>query len=124
MGLLASVIGGLIFAGQPHMPALPPVNYTGASTKEIRIDFKNPISVHIACGGDIFEFTNQSHQIFACAGVDKDWIVMPDPCAHKDESYARLLCHELGHTKGWPGSHPDAVPFKAKDQQPQPQPPL
>jgi len=31
-----------------------------------------------------------------------DWtIITPDPCAYPDQSYARLLCHELAHAKGW-----------------------
>jgi|GEM_PF-2869744 len=34
--------------------------------------------------------------------VGPDWtIITPDPCAYPDQSYARLLCHELAHAKGW-----------------------
>lgn len=28
-----------------------------------------------------------------------------NPCDHPDQSYARLLCHEVAHTKGWPADH-------------------
>jgi hypothetical protein len=33
-------------------------------------------------------------------------LVMPNPCTFpRDDEYARLLCHELGHANGWPASH-------------------
>lgn len=112
MGYLTTVFAALslTFFGQPHIPQLPPVDYTGPTYREIEVSFKSPIAVHIACGGDFREFQGQMHQIFACAGVGKNWIIMPDPCLYPDENYARLMCHELGHTKGWPSNHPDAVP--------------
>lgn len=106
------LLAGLIFGGQPHMPPVPPVDYTYPSTDKVEIRFLNPLSVHVACGGDIVQFMTGNRQIFACAGVNKTWIIMPDPCAHTDESYARLMCHELGHTKGWPADHPNEVGFK------------
>jgi hypothetical protein len=28
-------------------------------------------------------------------------IILPNPCLIKDEHYARIACHELGHTNGW-----------------------
>jgi hypothetical protein len=28
-------------------------------------------------------------------------VVLPNPCLIKNEHYARLACHELGHTNGW-----------------------
>jgi hypothetical protein len=41
--------------------------------------------------------------IMAC--VDKiggHVMTVPNPCVYKDhDAYARLLCHELGHTNGW-----------------------
>lgn len=36
-------------------------------------------------------------------------LVLPNPCTwgeYKDEDYARLVCHELGHANGWTGDHP------------------
>jgi antirestriction protein ArdC len=33
-------------------------------------------------------------------------LIMPDPCKFPaTDNYARLMCHELGHLDGWPGSH-------------------
>lgn len=34
-------------------------------------------------------------------------ITLPDPCLIKDEVYAGLVCHELGHVNGWPNYHGD-----------------
>lgn len=34
-----------------------------------------------------------------------DWrIVTPNPCTY-DETYARLVCHELAHASGWTKEH-------------------
>jgi len=33
---------------------------------------------------------------------------MPNPCRTASEHpYPRILCHELGHVNGWPGTHGD-----------------
>lgn len=53
-----------------------------------------------ACGGAI-----------ACAGRNAKGIpivALPHPCALAGrEIYATILCHELGHVNGWPGTHGD-----------------
>lgn len=36
-------------------------------------------------------------------------IILPNPClvaSYREEGFARLVCHEMGHTSGWPGNHP------------------
>ena len=39
-----------------------------------------------------------------------DRVIMPNPCSFpQTETYARLLCHELGHENGWPATHGDDV---------------
>lgn len=47
----------------------------------------------------------------ACTGTLKDGtpiVVVPNPCiAARAELYAAILCHELGHVNGWPGTHGD-----------------
>lgn len=30
---------------------------------------------------------------------------LPDPCAYPEETFARLTCHELAHSRGWPADH-------------------
>jgi hypothetical protein len=39
----------------------------------------------------------------ACANPKTIW--MPDPCQFSG-AYAELMCHELGHVRGWHKSHP------------------
>ena len=39
----------------------------------------------------------------ACA--DTRLITITNPCAYPGESYARRLCHEMGHINGWDAKH-------------------
>lgn len=34
-------------------------------------------------------------------------VYVPNPCGSVDETFAQLLCHELGHANGWPRTHGD-----------------
>lgn len=88
-----------------HMAPLPPLEYNKPVNKVVEVTFTHPVLVHLACGGDI----PSDLQIFACARVNGNRMIVPDPCLHTEESYARLLCHELGHINGWPADHPGAV---------------
>lgn len=47
-----------------------------------------------------------------CASPFLNLMVVPNPCAYKEESYARHVCHELGHINGWPGDHPNQEEYK------------
>lgn len=65
-------------------------------------------------------FTDQATVEKVCGKAPKGWttrgcavsgaITVQDPCSPqyqgKDDSYARLICHELGHLNGWSGDHP------------------
>lgn len=112
-------------AGEPKQPLLidkleakgpPPVRYSGvlngndaASLAEILpperfsgegaaiVLFAEPASMQKLCGGAL-----------ACAWVDKNgmpFIAIPNPCRFTLNPYAVVLCHEKGHTLGWPGEH-------------------
>ena len=107
MGMWVNCLMTLAAFGIGHMAPLPPEQYQVPINEEVKITFKDPIAVHQLCGGELYK----GYQIFACAKVGGPWIIMPDPCRYKDESYARLMCHELGHTKGWPADHPNAIPY-------------
>lgn len=107
MGIWANCFTSLCALAIGHMAPLPNSDYGGLPRREVSITFKDPVAVHLLCGGEL----NKNYQIFACAGVNRNWIIMPDPCRHTEESYARLLCHELGHTKGWPANHPNAIHY-------------
>jgi hypothetical protein len=33
-------------------------------------------------------------------------VVAPDPCSFPEtDTYAQILCHEIGHANGWPATH-------------------
>jgi hypothetical protein len=33
-------------------------------------------------------------------------VIAPNPCSYPEtDSYAHLLCHEIGHANGWPATH-------------------
>lgn len=66
--------------------------------------FADPVTVDLRCGGDA---DNTNGRILACVYRRNSLMIVPNPCAHTEESYARLMCHELGHVNGWPGNHPD-----------------
>lgn len=107
MGIWANFLTGAIALSLGYMSRMPPAEYTKNSETAVSIVFTDPLLVHLKCGGKIFE----GPQILGCAGIDRPWALMPNPCPHSEESYARLLCHELGHTKGWPADHPNAILF-------------
>ena len=48
--------------------------------------------------------------IKGCAGRTAEGtpiMVVKNPCPRtNDDDYARLICHEIAHLRGWPGDHP------------------
>ena len=34
-------------------------------------------------------------------------VIAPNPCLYPTETYAQMLCHELGHANGWASTHGD-----------------
>lgn len=87
------------------MAPLPPVPLRHNPDRQISITIADPILVHLLCGGKL----GDSGTIIACSEVNGSRMIIPNPCAHKEESYARLLCHELGHTNGWSVDHPNPM---------------
>lgn len=77
----------------------PPVAYQG-DTLGATVSFVS--NVNLFCGikpapGFILE---------ACQPAKV--VIMPNPCGDEflGQSFARIMCHELGHLKGWPADHP------------------
>lgn len=50
----------------------------------------------------------------ACA--DTKLITITNPCAYPGESYAKRLCHELGHINRWPANHSNILPASQSPQ--------
>jgi hypothetical protein len=97
----------LLIGGQARAAALgpavalyssedPPARFR-ANTRA-RIRFMDEAAIGRACGDEGFG---------SCASIGplrRPWLVMPNPCGIP-ESYAKRLCHELGHVNGWPRLH-------------------
>ena len=74
-----------------------PVEYIGPAAAKIL--FLYPEGVESLCLGAGVGPVPPGRTVVACA--QDDVIVMPDPCLYRDDSYAKLLCHEKAHILGW-----------------------
>lgn len=79
--------------------ALPPATYR--NDKTVLVTFAKPGLVTELCG------QHGEPGVIGCAY--RDAMIVPNPCAFTDQSYAAALCHELGHINGWSANH-EAIP--------------
>lgn len=95
----ALIIGG-VWLAMPRAggfsPDLPPKQYQGGA--RMKVHFTD--HAQSLCG-----IVKAAKGSIACAGVGSDWAIMPNPCTWRDP-YARMMCHELGHSNGWAAEHP------------------
>lgn len=64
----------------------------------VGVEFTNDETILARCGKDAA----------ACEwrdGKKRPLIVAPNPCDFTGESFALVMCHELGHANGWPADH-------------------
>ena len=54
--------------------------------------------------------------ILANACADRSLITITNPCAYQGESYAKRLCHEIGHVNGWDAGHKNIPPASESPQ--------
>lgn len=87
----------LLAACEPGRQASePPKRYQGDAVAAVSFQ-TSP-----TCGGATHE---AGVSVEACAGGG--WINAPNPCQWPGtDTYAQLLCHEVGHVNGWPANHP------------------
>lgn len=57
--------------------------------------------------------------ILANACADQKLITITNPCEYQHESYAKRLCHEMGHVAGWPADHSNPRVFPPASESPQ-----
>ena len=62
-------------------------------SRPILVEFLSPPSVMVRC-------IQRGTILPAMACATEDMITFPNPCL-TNESYARMLCHELAHANGW-----------------------
>lgn len=91
----------MLAACQPGRQASePPARYQGAAFALAQ--FADTATVLRVCGGSAHE---AGVMVEAC--VRNSVIIAPNPCQWPgSDTYAQLLCHEMGHVNGWPANHP------------------
>ena len=57
--------------------------------------------------------------VLANACADTRLITITNPCEYEHESYAKRLCHEMGHVAGWPADHSNPRVFPPASESPQ-----
>jgi hypothetical protein len=88
----------------------PPARYQGDVT--IMVEYIAPERVALRCLERGVPFLANE-----CTGGGLK--TMPNPCAFKDQSYARIDCHGNGHANGWPADHsnPRVIPNASESPQ-------
>ena len=67
---------------------------------QITVQFTDAQNVESLCG---MITEGRLHGVEACA--NEQVMILPDPCTYPGR-YAEVVCHEIGHSHGWPLSHP------------------
>jgi hypothetical protein len=74
----------------------PPVSYQNDTTASV--EFMAAERIMPRC-------LERGAAVLANACADRELITITNPCAYQGESYARRLCHEMGHINGWDAGH-------------------
>jgi len=101
---LLAAVSALAVAAGPSMfsAARPPERFTGEATFVVEI--REQAQIDQRCQG-LFGVPPVGMKTDACS-IDGR-AIMPNPCAHPEENYARMLCHEMAHVNGWSPQHED-----------------
>ena len=99
MGLLCVAAAGVVATADDSWP---PQRYQAAADTAT-ITFTDQAAVDQVCGKAPRGWTTRGCAI-------NGTVTMQHPCSPQyqkaDDSFARLVCHELGHTHGWTADHP------------------
>ncbi len=78
----------------------PPERYRANAA--FTVELKDQAGIDRSCQ-PLFGEPPKGMKTDACATGER--VILPNPCDYPEESYARMLCHELGHVNGWPPTH-------------------
>lgn len=117
--LVGALLAVLTFAGwliSPHGDAAelrpqesvarPPAAYRGNTTAQI-VTLDEP-ALEARCA-HLMGPPSPGMFYRACTRRGRPVVYVPNPCTYGGDKYASVLCHELGHVNGWPGTHPGAI---------------
>lgn len=79
---------------------LPPVRFRGDNT--VVVTFAKPELVQELCRNHEQE---RDPHLVGCAHFLPPSMVVPNACDFPNETYARIICHEGGHSRGWTYKH-------------------
>ncbi len=104
MGILVILAAAAALApGEPtrFSDGRPPERFQGNTS--VRLEVTDQAGIERACH-PLFGAPPAGMQTQACQTGDR--VIAPNPCTFpQTETYARLLCHELGHANGWASTH-------------------
>ena len=86
--------------GLGYYSVLPPVEHRADNINPVAF-ISNGIVRNDLCTQMVGEPPVEDYSYVGCASNETGLMIVPNPCDYPDETYARHLCHELGHTNGW-----------------------
>jgi len=102
--LAGAAAATLLAAGStPYSDAKPPARFQGDVS--VALEVRDQAGVSHECQAR-FGAPPPGMKTNACFTGKK--VIMPNPCSFpQTETFAHILCHELGHANGWPSTHGD-----------------
>lgn len=101
--LLAAATATVTANATPYNDGAPPQRFRDDVT--VSIDIRDQAGIDSECHA-MFGAPPPGMKTNACYTGKK--VIMPNPCSFpKTDTYAHMLCHELGHANGWPSTHGD-----------------
>lgn len=90
-------------SGSIYDDGMPPVKYQGDVIIPVLAYAGNPADREVLCDANV-----PSGMVLLGCVLPNGATVLPNPCAPEfaGEKFAIIACHELGHSNGWPGTHP------------------
>jgi len=103
---------GLTMTGCATMQSIEPVQMPPT-----RFQSDTTASVEFMAAGRIIpRCLERGVMMPAIACADTKLITITNPCAYQGESYAKRLCHEMGHVNGWDAGHRNIPPASESPQ--------
>ena len=102
--MLPTLLAAVLAAADPSpfSDALPPDVFRRNAS--FSLELRDQAGIESTCNA-FFGPAPEGFEIGGCQTGRR--IIAPNPCLYaQTESYARLLCHELGHLNGWSAMHP------------------
>jgi hypothetical protein len=99
----ASLGAALAANSTPYSDGAPPARFQKDVT--VTIEMREQAGIDAGCRA-LFGAPPSGMKTNACYTGAK--VIMPNPCTYPEtDTYAHMLCHEIGHANGWAPTHGD-----------------